>query len=323
MYRLLLVDDEQNVLNALRRELKGEYEVEVFTNPLDALRHCREAPFDLVIADYQMPEMNGVQLLKQLGAILPDAARLVLSGQADIDGLVGAINETHIYRFLAKPWDRFELKACIAQALDYREAVLENRRLADAYRGGRAEPERREICDPCRVMLVDADQGAVELMRRGLTQSGGYEGLYGAMRQEISHGAASIHDLRLEANGFGSAAQALEHAKTHDCDLVIAAQALPDMEGIGFLRKFRELRPDAARILVCGRPDRDMLSRAINEAQVHGFLNISWNTYELKADAMRRSWNTYQLKSTVMQALAARDLLLENRRLAGLAREQG
>lgn len=323
MYRLLLVDDEQNVLNALRRELKGEYEVEVFANPLDALQRCREVPFDLVIADYQMPEMNGVQFLRQLGDILPDAARLVLSGQADIDGLVGAINETHIYRFLAKPWDRFELKACIAQALDYREALLENGRLADAYRGSRAEPEQCETCNPCRVMLVDGDPGAVELMRRGLTQPGGYDGLYGAMRREICHGVAPFREPELEVVGFASAAQALEHAKTHDCDLAIVAQALPDTDGIGFFAKFRKLRPDAARILVCGRPDRDMLSRAINEAQVHGFLNISWGSHELKADAMRRSWNTYQLKSTVMQALAARDLLLENRRLAGLAREQG
>lgn len=323
MYRLLLVDDEQNVLNALRRELKGEYDVEVFTSPLDALRRCREIPFDLVIADYQMPEMNGVQFLKQLGDILPDAARLVLSGQADIDGLVGAINETHIYRFLAKPWDRFELKACIAQALDYREALLENRRLADAYRGSRVEPERCETCNPCRVMLVDGDQGAVELMRRGLTQSGGYDGLYGAMQREISRDAAPRHEPGLEVVGFASAALALEHAKAHDCDLAIVAQALPDMDGIAFFAKFRKFRPDAARILVCGRPDRDMLARAINEAQVHGFLNVSWDSYELKADAKRRSWNAYQLRAAVMQALAARDLLLENRRLAGLARGQG
>ncbi|MDP2783694.1 MAG: response regulator, partial [Sulfurimicrobium sp.] len=103
MYRILLVDDEQNVLNALQRELGGKYEVETFTSPLAALQRCREVKFDLVISDYLMPELKGIQFLRQFGEIQPDAVRMILSGQADINGLLGAINETHIYRFIAKP----------------------------------------------------------------------------------------------------------------------------------------------------------------------------------------------------------------------------
>ena len=83
MYRILLVDDEQNVLNALKRELKEVYEIETFTNPAEALRRCGEVNFDLVISDYQMPEMNGIEFLKQFGKLQPDASRLILSGQAD------------------------------------------------------------------------------------------------------------------------------------------------------------------------------------------------------------------------------------------------
>ena len=81
MYRILIVDDEQNVLNALRRELKDEYFVETFSNPVAALEHCHNVAFDLVIADYQMPEMSGIQFLKQFGKLQPEAMRLVLSGE--------------------------------------------------------------------------------------------------------------------------------------------------------------------------------------------------------------------------------------------------
>ena len=126
MNRILLVDDEQNVLNALRRELKNDYEIELFSSPVEALARSKEIAFDLVISDYQMPVLNGIQFLKQFGDIQPDAARLILSGQADIDALISAINETHIYRFVAKPWNREELQSCIAQALDFRNVILES-----------------------------------------------------------------------------------------------------------------------------------------------------------------------------------------------------
>jgi len=105
MKKILLVDDEQNVLNALQRELKDLYEIKVFDNPVAALECCRKTQFDLVIADYKMPEMNGIEFLKQFGQIQPDASRVVLSGEADLDTLIRMINETHIYRFLAKPWE--------------------------------------------------------------------------------------------------------------------------------------------------------------------------------------------------------------------------
>jgi CheY-like chemotaxis protein len=60
MYQILVVDDEQNVLNALRRELQSDYAIETFSSPQDALQKCQQSRFDLVIVDYQMPTMNGI-----------------------------------------------------------------------------------------------------------------------------------------------------------------------------------------------------------------------------------------------------------------------
>lgn len=321
MYRILLVDDEQNVLNALQHELGGKYEIETFTSPLAALQRSREVKFDLVISDYLMPELKGTQFLRQFGEIQPGAERMILSGQADIDDLLGAINETHIYRFIAKPWDKSELKIGITQALDYRRIILENSRLADAYRSN-TQARRRELDRPHRIMLVDGDEAVRKLISNALTQPAGYESMYGAMRQDFGQGkAGGAHDFKYVVDAFGSGLEALEHIKDNVYELAIVAHTLPEMDGITFLGEFRKTLPDAACILISASPDVNALLQAVNEAHVDSFLHISWVNYELKADAMRRSWNLYQLNAAVMQALVSRDLVLENRRLAEMMRE--
>lgn len=316
MYRVLLVDDDQNVLNALWRELRNEYDIDTFTSPVGALHRCHEIQFDLVISDYQMSEMNGIQFLKKLREIQPDTARLLLSGQADIDALVSAINETHIYRFLAKPWDAVDLKTCIAQALAYRNIILADRRLAEFHRDKGSALARRKTTHPYLIVLVDGDKDSLTRIQHGLAQLSGNEGLYDAMRHEFSEAPSTNHGFQFAVDAFSSAVEALEYATHNDCDLVIAVQALPDMDGAQFLGEFMKIRPDAARILISDHPDKQMLSQAINEAQVHSFLRLSWNAYELNASASRLSWNIHELNTAIIQALISRDLLLENRRLA-------
>ena len=81
-----------------------------------------------------MPGLNGVQFLKAVRQIQPDAARLILSGYADLNGLIGAINEAGISRFISKPWNDYELISALGQTLALRELTLENQRLADQAR---------------------------------------------------------------------------------------------------------------------------------------------------------------------------------------------
>jgi two-component system probable response regulator PhcQ len=143
MYRILLVDDEANVLSALRRvlatippgDLDGERaEIETYTSVHEALRRAATMPIDLVISDYRMPEMSGVEFLEQLIGLQPDVARLILSAYADLDAVTGAINKVQVFRFINKPWHEFELKSAVTQALTQRALLLENRRLADRVR---------------------------------------------------------------------------------------------------------------------------------------------------------------------------------------------
>lgn len=157
MYRIMVVDDEDNILRSLRRLLKSapcyhegitySLDVETYTLPLEALERFKQESYALVVSDYRMPEMDGADFLRQVRELQPDCVRMILSGYADLNGLTKAINEAQISRFIAKPWNDYELISSIGQSLAYHDMVLENRRLADSCRieHGVPLPEKRSV----------------------------------------------------------------------------------------------------------------------------------------------------------------------------------
>ncbi|MEW6601832.1 MAG: response regulator, partial [Nitrospirota bacterium] len=119
--RILCVDDEKSVLKSLERLfLDTDYEILTATSGeegLDLLRNTGH--LQLVVSDFRMPKMNGVDFLKEVYKIRPDTVRIVLSGYADTAAIVEAINEGKIYKFIPKPWNDDELKITISHALEH------------------------------------------------------------------------------------------------------------------------------------------------------------------------------------------------------------
>jgi two-component system, probable response regulator PhcQ len=144
MSTIMIVDDEPPILNALRRLLRVvpcihgkqifELEIETFTSANDALERAKTNLFDMFISDYRMPEMDGITFLKKAKEFQPDASFLVLSGYADLNGVLRAINEVGIERFVSKPWNDYELVSTISQVLATRALIKENQQLADLIR---------------------------------------------------------------------------------------------------------------------------------------------------------------------------------------------
>ncbi len=153
MTHLLIVDDEPHVLSALRRMLLNtaappvlpDPQLTACTSPVKALEHVANYHVDLVISDYRMPVMDGVSFLTRVKELQPDAARIILSAFADMEGIVRAINEAGIFRFVSKPWSDAELKAIVAQVLAHRELLVDNRRLADQVRCQQGVISRQQL----------------------------------------------------------------------------------------------------------------------------------------------------------------------------------
>jgi len=122
----MLVDDEQNILNALRRclalidatQIDGDaIVVETFISPEAALARGEERDFDLVLSDYRMPSMNGVEFLTRFMRLQPDVPRVIVSAYADREAIIAAVNETNLSRFIQKPWNDDELRATVTAVL--------------------------------------------------------------------------------------------------------------------------------------------------------------------------------------------------------------
>jgi YesN/AraC family two-component response regulator len=129
-HKLLFVDDEENVLASLKRLFfKHDYEIYMASGGREALKLIDEAKPDLIISDQRMPEMTGAEFLSKSREILPDSIRMVLTGYADIDAAIAAINEGKVYKFIMKPWDKDDLILSVEKALEHYDLIKENKRL--------------------------------------------------------------------------------------------------------------------------------------------------------------------------------------------------
>ncbi len=127
---LLLVDDEPSITQALRRLLRRSgYRILTAASGAEALEKMEQEAVGVIISDYRMPGMSGGRFLAEVRRRWPDTYRILLTGQADMEAVLEAINEGAVHKFLLKPWNTEELPGLVAEAFRQYELVQENRRL--------------------------------------------------------------------------------------------------------------------------------------------------------------------------------------------------
>lgn len=312
-YRVMVVDDETSIVNAVRRELsqppfgRFRYQVEGFTDPQAALRRLEEHSFAAVISDYRMPGMDGLTFLKAVRHAQPECALLVLSGQTDLHGLVQLINETHIYRFIPKPWHDYFLKSSLAQAIQYAEELRENRRLAQrVHEHGIALPESGDA-EPEQLLVVATEVTERAALTQALTHHALSDEVYAAIYAELAHEPPPLLAARpITVLATPSAHRALAMAEDSRFACIIAGRQLSEMNGIDLLQRMEQQQPDCVRLLLGGEVGEDELISAVDLAHIFGVI--------------RRPWQDFELKATVAQALAWRRMQLSNRLLASMVR---
>jgi DNA-binding NtrC family response regulator len=117
---VMIVDDEEMVITSIRAFLQLEtgFEIRGFTDPEEAARFAEKNPVDVALSDYLMPKMNGIQLLARIKETQPESSRVLLTGHADKQSAIQAINQVSLFQYLEKPWDNAQLRLVVESGVE-------------------------------------------------------------------------------------------------------------------------------------------------------------------------------------------------------------
>lgn len=248
--KLLFVDDEQRVLTAMRAMFRRDYEVHVANSGAQALALMQEHDFDVVVSDQRMPEMTGVEVLREARSIAPKSMRILLTGYADLAAIETAINESEVFRYLMKPCPREQLKETVALAVE-------------AVRSLNAAPApEMPASDASHLAVVtnpEADAGEVELLvlsaDRGLL-----EGVRDAVGSQWN-----VHHAQ-------SLPEAIELLGQRPVGVLVTDAAVDEEAVAALTSELKQHVPELVTIVASQRSDAHMLINLINHGQVFRFL---------------------------------------------------
>lgn len=165
VFTVLFVDDEEQVLNALRRVFLDEnYHIRTAASATAALAIMEQESVQVLVTDHRMPGMTGAELLREVKKRWPETIRIMLTGFADIQSIMGAVNEGAVFKFITKPWNDEDLRLTISLALQQYALIRENVRLRDLTKKQQQKIKRySSLFDEDRSVLGDilAKAGAI------------------------------------------------------------------------------------------------------------------------------------------------------------------
>jgi len=162
--KLLLVDDEPNLTSALVRSLdRSQFEIFTADSAQKGLMILAGNDIDVVVSDERMPGMTGSQFLSEVRKQWPNTIRMILSGQADLEAAVRAINEGEVYRFLLKPCHPKELQMTILQGLQQKKLVEQSRKLLQEHQKTMSLLETLEKDNPGITKVEMDDDGVIDM----------------------------------------------------------------------------------------------------------------------------------------------------------------
>ena len=161
--KLLLVDDEPNLTSALVRSLdRTQFQIFTADSAQQGLMILAGNDIDVVVSDERMPGMTGSQFLSEVRKQWPNTIRMILSGQADLEAAVRAINEGEVYRFLLKPCHPKELQLTILQGLQHKKLVEQSRKLLQEHQKNVNLLEALEKDNPG-ITRIDMDEDGITI----------------------------------------------------------------------------------------------------------------------------------------------------------------
>lgn len=118
MINVLYLDDEENNLIAFKALFRREFDVFTTTSPQEAVAYLNANEVPIILSDQKMPELSGVEFFELTLNDFPNAVRILVTGYADIEAVIDAINRGQVYRYVAKPWNENDLRVCLLNAAE-------------------------------------------------------------------------------------------------------------------------------------------------------------------------------------------------------------
>lgn len=233
--RILLVDDEERILRSLGMLLRMQYQVFATSDGHEALAILRREKIHVLISDQRMPIMSGTELLRQAREIAPDTIRILLTGYADADSAMEAVNEGEIFRYINKPWGPKELRDTIAQAVQIALNL-------EAPVTPQPADESRLTC-----LVLDRDIATYQAVKEVL---------------EPAHGVI----WRRTVDG------ALDVLTTTQVAILVTELSLGDEDLSAMLKTLKQAHPELLTIILTCFKDTSRLVELINQAQIYRYL---------------------------------------------------
>ncbi len=239
--RVLFVDDEPRVLTSMKMLFFGnQYQAFFAESGEKALELLKRQPVDVIVSDQRMPGMTGIELLRAARELNPHAMRILLTGYADLDAIIGSINEGEIFRFVNKPWSNEDLTTTVARAITAARATA-----AASHRGDGAPAQH--IGPVPGVLVIDDDPGV----------PGKIQGILG-------------HSYRV----FGSTTmeQAVNMLERERIGVVISDTRVQDHPVIGLISTLKKHHPELVSVILTERADAGAAIDLINQGQIYRFI---------------------------------------------------
>lgn len=266
---LLIVDDEERILTALKSLFRQRYHVFTTTDGNKALDFITRYQMHVIISDQRMPIMSGVEFLRRSRETSPRSVRILLTGYSDLASIVGSINDGEVYRFINKPWDNQALQTLVSEAATI---ALE---LADTKSAAVDLPEKMKAG----VLVIDKDEEVFRVVRE----------LLGRLCPVVY------------ADGIDSA---LAMLKKHEIAVVIADVESSQDQLTSMLKLLKQEYPQILSIVATKAKDAELVIELINQAQVFRILHKPINVATLKGQvhAALQRYLTYEQAPELVRA---------------------
>jgi len=249
---VLCVDDEPNIVRALQWLLQKDFDVKTASSGEEALTLVRQHDFDVLISDQRMPQMTGVEFLREARKISPRSVRILLTGYSDLQAILRSVNESEVYRFINKPWNISELPKVVEQA-----AMIAKTQPVEAPEPELTEAAPLSVLGGERLLLIDDDPASQDV-------------LLGAIGDSIAFSYAQ------------NLAEAIGILNEQRVSVIVSETRVGTVDATRLINVMKDKHPEIVTIMLSANPDTDAVTELINGGQIYRFVPKPARTGYLK-----------------------------------------